>query len=292
MDKSDADTASTWLNRLQDLIQRDPKDKVELLDILRDCVERKILDNDALTMIEGVLQFSQLQVRDSMIARAQMITVECDTPWEQLLPQVIESKHSRFPVIGESRDEVVGILLAKDLLRYTLPGAHTSFVMGDIIHSATFVPESKRLDSLLQEFQHTHSHMAIVIDEYGGISGLITIEDVIEQIVGEIEDEYYVDDNTDNIRQLNDCCYHIKAITPIEQINKHFNVALDDKYFDTLGGLVSQRLGHIPKPGEAIDIDGLGCKVLHADKRRALLFEVKPLTEEYEASESAEESNI
>ncbi len=261
----------SWLERLSQALLREPQDREQLVELLRDAEQRNLLDAEALAMIEGVLQISQMRVRDIMIPRAQMVVVEQDMPLKEFLPQVIESGHSRFPVINETRDEVLGILLAKDLLRFSSETAQAQFNMRDILRTPIFVPESKRLDKLLQEFRRTHNHMAIVIDEYGGVAGVVTIEDVLEQIVGEIEDEYDIDEET-FIKQHSITQYIIKALTPIEDFNEYFKASLDDSEFDTIGGLVLRAFGHLPKRGETINIDRFRFKVLHADNRRIHLL--------------------
>lgn len=261
----------SWLERLSHTLLREPQDREQLVELLRDAEQRNLLDDQALAMIEGVLQISEMQVRDIMIPRAQMVVVEEDALLKEFLPHIIESGHSRFPVIGESRDEVVGILLAKDLLPYNVSKETTVFNIRDILRPAAIVPESKHLDKLLQEFRRTHNHMAIVVDEYGGVAGLVTIEDVLEQIVGEIEDEYDIDDET-FIKKLSETQFTIKALTPIEDFNQYFNAKLDDSEFDTVGGLVTHAFGRLPGRGETIAIDSFRFKVLHADNRRIRLL--------------------
>ena len=263
----------SWLERLSQALLREPKDREQLVSLLRDAEQRDLLDSQALTMIEGVLQISEMQVRDIMIPRAQMIVIEHDAALEEFLPLVIESAHSRFPVIGENRDEVIGILLAKDLLNYSFQKTTPRFQIRDILRPTVFVPESKHLNALLQEFRLNRNHMAIVVDEYGGVSGLITIEDVLEQIVGEIEDEYDIDDET-FIKPHNETQFTIKALTPIEDFNDYFNSDLDTSEFDTIGGLVMHAFGHLPKRGETILIGRFRFKVLNADNRRIHLLRI------------------
>jgi magnesium and cobalt transporter len=263
-------TNRSWLERLSQALLREPQDREQLVELLRDAEQRNLLDAQALAMIEGVLQISEMQVRDIMVPRAHMVAVEEDSVLREFLPAVIESGHSRFPVLGENRDEVVGILLAKDLLRYANTAAQ-KFNIRDLLRPAVFVPESKHLDKLLQDFRRTHNHMAIVVDEYGAAAGLVTIEDVLEQIVGEIEDEYDIDDEA-FIKKLSETQYSIKALTPIEEFNQYFNTQLDDNEFDTIGGLVMHAFGHLPKRGEIIEIENFRFKVLHADNRRIRLL--------------------
>jgi magnesium and cobalt transporter len=263
----------TWLERLSFALLGEPKDREELLELLRDAQQRDLLDADGLAMIEGVMRVSEEQVRDVMIPRSQMIVIEQDWSLERLLAEVIESGHSRFPVIGESRDDVIGILIVKDLLRYFAEDAAT-FNIHDILRPAKFIPESKRLNVLLREFRSTRLHMAIVVDEYGGVAGLVTIEDVLEEIVGEIDDEYDIESEGDFIRQLGEREFLIKALTPIEDFNRYFDSDLSDERADTIGGLVMMELGHLPKRGELVDIDQFRFRVLRADNRRIHLLEL------------------
>lgn len=263
----------SWLERLSKALLREPQDREQLVALLRDAEQRNLLDAQALGIIEGALQISAMQVRDIMIPRAQMVVVEQDATLEEFLPLIIESGHSRFPVIGENRDEVIGILLAKDLLNYNFSKQPTRFQIRDILRPTVFVPESKHLNTLLQELRLNRNHMAIVVDEYGGVAGLVTIEDVLEQIVGEIEDEYDIDDE-EFIKKHNETQYIVKALTPIEEFNQYFNVSLDDSEFDTIGGIVMQTFGHLPKRGEITTIDRFRFKVLSADNRRILLLRV------------------
>jgi magnesium and cobalt transporter len=264
----------SWLERLSQALLREPQDREQLLSLLRDAEQRDLLDAQALGMIEGVLQVSEMQVRDIMVPRAQMVVIPQAATLEELLPQVIESGHSRFPVIGDNRDEVLGILLAKDLLRYHNKPA--AYQIKDILRPAIFVPESKPLNVLLQEFRIKHNHMAIVVDEYGGVAGLVTIEDVLEQIVGEIADEFDVDDDA-YIKKHSDTVYILKALTPIAEFNEYFSTQLNDEEFDTIGGIVTQTFGHLPKRGETTVIHHFRFKVLHADNRRLHLLQMSIL---------------
>lgn len=263
----------SWLERLSKALLREPQDREQLVSLLRDAEQRNLLDAQALGIIEGALQISEMQVRDIMIPRAQMVVVEQDATPDQFLPLVIESGHSRFPVIGENRDEVIGILLAKDLLNYNFRDQTTRFQIRDILRPTIFVPESKHLNALLQEFRLSRNHMAIVVDEYGGVAGLVTIEDVLEQIVGEIEDEYDIDEE-EFIKKHNETQYIVKALTPIEEFNQYFHTKFDDSEFDTIGGIVMQAFGHLPKRGEVTNIDRFRFKVLSADNRRIQLLRV------------------
>jgi len=240
---------------------------------LRDAQQRRLLDSDALAMIEGVLQVSEMQVRDIMVPRAQMVVIEHDVGLQNILPIITESEHSRFPVIVESRDEVIGILLAKDLLSYFVPGRDVAFNVRDILRPAVFIPEGKRLNVLLKEFRANRNHMAIVVDEYGGVAGLVTIEDVLEQIVGEIEDEHDIDEDA-FIKKHSESNYTVKALTPIDDFNNYFDSAFSDAEFDTIGGLVVHGFSRVPRRGETVTIDSFRFKVLHADNRRVHLLQV------------------
>ena len=266
--------AHSWLQKLRNILQLDPKSKEQVMAILDDASQRHLLDPEAFLMIKGVLQVSEMQVRDIMVPYAQMVVIEDDLTPREFIPKIIESAHSRFPVIKKDSDEVIGLLLAKDILRfYFHKNAHT-FDMHDILYPATYVPESKRLDVLLKEFRLNYNHMAIVTDEYGATAGLVTIEDILEEIVGDIEDEHYVDDDDVYIREFNEKQYIIQGLTPIERFNNYFDCKLSDKDFDTVGGLVAQRFGHLPKRSETIEIDKFQFNVLHSDKRRIRLLRV------------------
>lgn len=267
--------ARTWLEKLGQVLAGEPRDRNELVEILRDATDRHLLDTNSLGMIEGVLEVPELRVRDIMIPRSQMTVIEHEMTLEQILPIVITTVHSRFPVIGENKDEVLGILLAKDLLSYAFGEKPKPFNIREILRPAVFVPESKRLDVLLQEFRKNRNHMAVVVDEYGGVTGLITIEDVLEQIVGDIEDEYDTDEDQ-FIKKFNDNSFAVKALTPIEEFNEYFDIKLDEKEVDTIGGLVLREFGHLPKRGESIEIQYYRFKVLRADNRRIHLLQVFP----------------
>jgi len=257
----------SWLRRLVESLTGEPRDIEQLSDLLADAKDRGLIEADVLSMMEGVLQVSGIQVRDVMVPRAQMVVVQREDPPEKILPTVIESGHSRFPVVGGDRDEVVGILLAKDLLRYFAEDSATGFDIRECLRPAVFIPESKRLNVLLKEFRNSHNHMAIVVDEYGGVSGLLTIEDVLEQIVGDIGDEYDVDD-VEGIRKEAERTYAVPALTRIEEFNDVFDTRFSDEEADTIGGLVLHELGRMPRRGEAIELGGLELKVLRADRRR------------------------
>jgi len=263
----------SWLERLGQALQGDLKDRDELLEILQDAEKNNLINNDALNMIEGVLGVSDMQVRDIMIPRSQMVVVERDADMEENLKTVVESAHSRFPAVGESRDEIIGILLAKDLLPYFVQNEGDKIKFRDMLRPAIFIPESKRLNVLLKEFRTNRNHMAIVVDEYGGVAGLVTIEDVIEQIVGDIEDEHDFNEDT-YIFEHRDGEYTVKAITPIEEFNEYFEADISKEEFDTIGGLVMSSFGHMPKRGETIDIESFRFRVLRASNRQIHLLNV------------------
>ena len=263
----------TLLERLSALLTRAPEDREDLLELLHSAFERNLLDADALSIIEGALGVSDMQVRDIMVPRAQMDVIAIEETPEKIAAYVIEAAHSRFPAIGENRDDVLGILLAKDLLRYF---AGKDFDLRDSLRPAVFIPESKRLNVLLREFRASRNHMAIVVDEYGGVSGLVTIEDVLEQIVGDIDDEYDFDEAADNIVLDNAGRYRVKATTEIADFNAAFKTHFADEEFDTLGGLVIHHLGRLPKRGETVQIEGLRIQVLRADSRRVHTLLVDP----------------
>jgi magnesium and cobalt transporter len=256
----------TWLERLTRAFAGEPQDREQLLETLREAQQRNLFDNYALAMMEGVFAVMDEQVRDVMVPRSQMVVVERNASLPEILDVVTPSGHSRFPVIGDSRDEVVGILLAKDLLQYAV-NANEQFDLQDIIRPPVFIPESKRLNTLLKEFRTSRNHMAIVVDEYGGVAGLVTIEDVLEQIVGEIDDEHDTEEDP-NIRPDGDDRYLVKALTEIEEFNDYFKADFDDEEFDTIGGLILGHLGHMPKRGEEVDIGDFHFTVLGADSRR------------------------
>jgi len=265
----------SWLEKLGQALAGEPRDRHELMEILRDAAERHLLDPNSLGMIEGVLEVPELRVRDIMIPRSQMVVIEQVMSLEQILPIVITTVHSRFPVIGENKDEVLGILLAKDLLSYAFGDKQKPFNIRDILRIAVFVPESKRLDGLLQEFRMNRNHMAVVVNEYGGVTGLVTIEDILEQIVGTIEDEYDTQDDQ-FIKKYSENTFAVKALTPIDEFNEYFHIQLEDSEVDTIGGLIMREFGHLPKRGESIDIHGYRFKILRADSRRIHLLQVIP----------------
>jgi magnesium and cobalt transporter len=254
------------LERLSALILREPGDREQLAHLLRSAYSRNLLDADALSIIEGALTVSEMQVRDIMIPRAQVDFIDIHEPVESFIPQVISTAHSRFPVVDQNRDDVIGILLAKDLLRHY--AGEEGFNVREMLRPAVFVPEAKRLNVLLREFRASRNHMAIVIDEYGGVAGLVTIEDVLEQIVGDIEDEYDFDEASDNIIPEPGGRFRVKALTQIADFNAAFHTRFEDETADTIGGLVIAHLGRLPKRGENLTIEGLRFQVLRADSRR------------------------
>ncbi len=269
--------SKNWIDKISYFLTGEPQDRQDLLAILREAQERRLLDIEALSMIEGVLQVSEMRVRDIMIPRVQMVVVPRDAELDTIFPLVIESAHSRFPVIGEDRSEVVGIMLAKDLLSYVQKQKDQRLKVQDIMRSARFIPESKRLNVLLREFRKNRNHMAIVIDEYGTTAGLVTIEDVLEQIVGEIEDEHDCDEEEYIFRRSDDE-FTIKALTPIEEFNDYFSSELPGEDHDTIGGLIVHQLEHLPKSGEKVDIDRFRFEVLRADTRRVHLLKLTLLS--------------
>jgi len=256
MAQEPAEQTKSLVDRLRNAFNGDdePKDIDELKTVLREAAGRDIVSDDTLTMLDGVFDVAEMRVRDIMIPRAQMVVVEIDESLDELLPTIIESGHSRFPVVGDNRDEMLGVLLAKDLLRFSLADTKESFDLKELIREPVFTPESKQLNILLTEFRANHNHMAIVVDEYGGVAGLVTIEDVLEEIVGEIDDEHDAEEDA-NIRRHAEFGYTIKALTPIEEFNEELNANLPDDEFDTIGGLVMSQIGHMPDPGEQTTID-------------------------------------
>jgi len=262
------------LDRLSAFVFREPENRADLLTLLSDAHERNLLDADALSMIEGVLQVAELRAADLMVPSAQMDVIDIAEPPSVWLPRVIDTKHSRFPVIEGDRDQVIGMLLAKDLLRLY---AHSQVDVRAMLRPAVFIPESKPLNVLLREFRANHNHMAIVVDEYGGVAGLITIEDVLEQIVGDIDDEYDFDEAADNIIAESDGRWRVKAHATIDQFNEAFGTTLSSDASDTVGGLLNERLGRVPHRGDAVELADLRVEVLRADARHAHLLQVERL---------------
>jgi magnesium and cobalt transporter len=253
------------------LLTQEPTNREGLIDILRNAENRNLLDADALLMIEGALHVSETHVRDIMVPRVQMIIIDNNAKPEEILKSVVESGHSRFPVIGDTNDEIEGILLAKDLLNY-YADPDKNFDIKDVMRPTVFIPESKRLNVLLREFRMSRNHMAIVVDEYNGVAGLVTIEDVIEEIIGEIEDEHDREDNEININTHDNNRYTVKALTPISEFNEFFNTEIRDNEYDTVGGFVINTFGYLPKRGEIINFERFNIKILRADKRRVHLI--------------------
>lgn len=272
----DLNATGRWLKRLAQGFVGEPQDRQELLAVLRQAADRSIVEPDALTMLEGVLEVGNLQVRDIMIPRAQMVFVRRDDPFAKLLPVVVESGHSRFPVMDEDRDDIVGILLAKDLLRLCATEQRERFDIREYMRPAVFVPESKRLNVLLKEFRRNRNHMALVVDEYGGVSGLVTIEDVIEQIVGDIDDEFDVEDDH-NIRKEAERQFTVRGVTRIDEFNDYFGAHLsEEEGFDTVAGLLMKQFGRLPRRGESATIDCFEFRVTRADRRRIDALRVVP----------------
>lgn len=265
---------SNWLERLSAFLLRAPEDREQLIQLLHGAYDRNLLDGDALSMIEGVLQVSEMQARDIMIPRSQMDVIDIQDSPEEFIPLVMQTAHSRFPVIGENKDDVIGILLAKDLLRYY---AGEEFNVREMLRPAVFIPEAKRLNVLLKDFRSNRNHIAIVVDEYGGVSGMVTIEDVLEQIVGEIEDEFDADETEAHIIQDPSGRYRVKALAEIEDFNTTLGVMVSDDEYDTVGGLVISKFGRVPKRGEQVIFEGLKISVLRADSRRVHTLLVEKL---------------
>ena len=263
----------SWLERLAQAFSGKPGTRAELIDLLRSTEQRALIDAEALSIIEGALAVTDMQAREIMIPRPQMIMVDINMTLADLLPRVIKSGHSRFPVIGDKADDVVGILLAKDLLPLAIAARQHRFNLRDLLRPCKSIPESKRLNVLLQEFKEARNHIAVVFDEYGAVSGMVTIEDVLEQIVGEIEDEFDIDEE-DHIKQHSNTDYTVKALTSVDEFNETFGSKFSDEEFDTMGGIVTHQFGHLPKRDEAIDIDGFKFKVLNADNRRIRLLQL------------------
>lgn len=272
-DDSNDRHGGTWYGRLRRVLKGEAATRSDLLDWLRESHAQTVLDADELAMLEGVLAVSETQVREVMVPRSQMAVLERDAPRDELLKAIVESGHSRFPVIGGDREEVVGILLAKDVLRHFVDTPAEAFDISRYIRPATFIPESKRLNTLLKEFRGSRNHIAIVVDEYGGITGLLTIEDVLEEIVGEIDDEH---DSAEigPIQEQEPGRYQVRALARIDEFNAFFDVELDDENYDTVGGLVMYELGHLPRKGETLQLGDFLFRVLQADRRRVHSVEV------------------
>lgn len=287
MNEQSGDTRLSLLERMSRIFLDVPQDRNELIELLKRSQKHNLFDVDALTMIEGVFDVADTQVRDIMVPRSGMVVLDMEHSYEEMLPVVLESGHSRFPVIGDDRDEIIGILLAKDLLRYVNPEDRKQFQIKDVLRPAVFVPESKRLNVLLKEFRSSRNHMAIVVDEYGGVAGLVTIEDVLEQIVGEIDDEHDIDE-TSHIRRLGINRYSLKALTSVEEFNEFFHSNFSDEEADTIGGIIMKHLGHLPKRGESVQIKRYLFKIMSADSRRIKQVQMLVLPEQNLAEAEAD----
>jgi magnesium and cobalt transporter len=276
-DRSGNDSGEkSWIERFAVLFSSEPRNRKDLQDVLAVAVENEIIDRDARSIMEGAMEVSDMQARDIMIPRTQMEVIKAECSLEEILPQIVNTAHSRYPVVGESLDDICGILLVKDLLPQILNKDQSEFRIRELLRPTVVVPESKRLNVLLREFRENRNHMAIVIDEYGGVAGLVTIEDVLEEIVGDIEDE--TDTEADHfIRKISDDNYFIKALTPIEDFNEYFGSQFSDDDFDTIGGLVIQALGHMPARNETATIDKFEFQVINADQRKIHSLRMRPL---------------
>lgn len=266
----------SWFNRVKQVLSVQPQSKEQLLDLLRESQKCSLLTIDTLGMVEGALQVSEMHVCDVMVPRAQMVVLELDEPLDNLVKIIVDSGHSRFPVIGDNRDDVQGIFLAKDLLEYYAKSNIHQFHLREVMRPAIFIPESKRLNVLLREFRTLRNHIAIVVDEYSGVAGLVTIEDVIEQIVGDIDDEHDIDEEIFIKPSRRNGLYIVKALTPIEEFNAYFKANLSDEEFDTVGGLIMQAFGHLPQRGENLELNGFHFEVARANGRRIHLLRVTP----------------
>jgi magnesium and cobalt transporter len=266
----------SWLSKIGQLFSSEPRSRRDLEDVLSVAAENEVIDEDARSIIEGAMQVSDMQARDIMIPRAQMAVIKAESSLEEILPQIIRSAHSRYPVIGDNPDDVLGILLVKDLLPQILRKETDAFDIRDLLRPTVVVPESKRLNVLLREFRQNRNHMAIVIDEYGGVAGLVTIEDVLEEIVGEIEDETDVEEDQ-FIRRIGDEEYFIKALTPIEDFNEYFETRFSDEEFDTIGGLVIHAFGHMPARNETTRVGNFEFKIINADQRKIHSLRMRPV---------------
>lgn len=274
-------SSRSWLERLSQFFSAGPSSREELSELVRSLKDRDIIDHETHGILEGGLQVAQMQARDVMIPRSQMIAIKASASPKEFLPIIIESAHSRFPVLGDDPDEIIGIMLAKDLLPLALdPTRMERFSIKDHLRRALVIPESKRLDSLLRDFRISRNHMAVVVNEYGGIAGLVTIEDVLEQIVGEIGDEHDIDEDDYLIKDHGDQEYTVKALTPVDEFNEHFGTRFSDEEFDTIGGLVLQHFGRLPARDESVSFGGLCFTVLSADGRTIRLLRVSPAAAE------------
>ena len=272
---ADADNGGStrgWLDRIYNIFTGEPQNQKQLLDLLKNLQSHELLGDDELNMIEGVLQVDDMQVRDIMIPRGQMVVLDHEDSFLEIIQKITDSGHSRFPVIDDDKDDVIGILLAKDLLQLSLD-QDQDFEIKEYIRPASFIPESKRLNVLLKDFRLNRSHMAMIVDEYGGVSGLITIEDVLEQIVGKIDDEHDEDEEID-IQPHGANRYSVRALTPLPEFNEYFNTDYESEDIETIGGLLLRQFGHLPDRGESVVFDNLTFKVLNADSRQVHLYQV------------------
>ncbi|KLN64297.1 MULTISPECIES: CNNM family magnesium/cobalt transport protein CorC [Vibrio] len=285
-EKSEGPSRKSFFGRLGQIFQGEPKDRQELVDVIRDSEENDLIDHDTRDMLEGVMEISEMRVRDIMLPRSQMVTVDRSDNLDALINLITDAQHSRYPVISEDKDHVEGILLAKDLLKYLGSGSEP-FDIEQVIRPAVVVPESKRVDRLLKEFREERYHMSIVVDEFGGVSGLVTIEDILEEIVGEIEDEFDDEEELD-IRKLSKHTFAVKALTTIEEFNDTFGTSFSDEEVDTVGGMVMTAFGHLPSRGEVVEIERYNFKVTSADNRRVVQLQVTIPDEELIADSTQE----
>lgn len=270
----------SWLTKITQFFQEAPQDRNDLIEVLKNAEQNTLINPELLSMMEGVMHISELHARDIMVARPQMVVVNDEMGFDEMLASIVESGHSRFPVIGDNRDDIEGIVLAKDLLHFTAKNnldENLKFEIKDFLRPAAIIPESKRLDTLLKEFRTNRNHMAIVVDEYGSVAGLVTIEDVLEQIVGDIEDEFDIDGEEETIQIMADNEFVVKGQTEIDEFNEYFEAALDEEEFDTIGGILTQAFGHVPIKDESIDVEGFQFKIINADTRKVKLVRVSRL---------------
>jgi magnesium and cobalt transporter len=275
----------SWLDRIASIFSAEPQDISDLQDIISEAEVRSLIDADTKSMLQGVLDVSNMRARDIMVPRSQMATIDIDDSVADMLPILLENNHSRYPVVNEDKDHIEGILLVKDLLQYALDPNVSDWHLRDLLRPAVIIPESKRVDALLKEFRQKRYHMAVVVDEYGGVSGLVTIEDILEQIVGEIEDEH--DDEEENdIKKMASRVFQVSALTPLDEFNESFNTRFDEEDADTIGGIVLHAFGHMPAKGESIELEGLTFKVSKANSRRLVQLQVIRAKEPAESEES------
>ncbi|MBV1910844.1 MAG: CBS domain-containing protein [Kangiellaceae bacterium] len=275
--KNGAAEKKSWFTRLIDFFQEPPQDREELIEVLKNAEQNTLINPELLSMMEGVMHISELHARDIMVARPQMVVVNDEMSFGEMLASIVESGHSRFPVIGDNRDDIEGIILAKDLLHFTAQnaqGQNLKFDIKDFLRPAAIIPESKRLDTLLKEFRTNRNHMAMVVDEYGSVAGLVTIEDVLEQIVGDIEDEFDIDGEEETIQKMADNEFVVKGHTEVDEFNEYFDSKLDEEEFDTIGGILMQAFGHVPAKDESIMVEGFKFEIINADTRKVKLVRV------------------